>query len=117
MIPNPNKPFHLVLGDRYTAIGRTLYNGPSPADLTGLTVQFYMIAAAGGSPVVNWANAVVVAPSAGTVKYSFQANEPPAAGLYYGWFRAGNGSLWTTYPAHHQGIPIIAHSLAADENH
>jgi hypothetical protein len=113
---NRNTPFELVVGDTYKPLGRTLYDGRLPADLTGLTVQFKMVDK-NGTVVVDWAAATVVSASAGTVKYVFQDADVDTAGKFYGYFRTVSSGDYATYPADHYGIPITIHALATDEHY
>jgi len=89
----------IAVGDTYTPLGRTLYQGNEAMDLTGLTVQFKLIQA-DGTTLTDWTatGVTVVSATAGDVQYDFLATDVDTAGVFYGYFRAGAGSEWATFP-------------------
>lgn len=85
-------------------MARTLVQSGTAVDLTGLTVQFRM-EAADGTQVQDWTatGVTVVSAANGQVQYDFAAANVATAGVYYGWFRVGDGSEWDTFPPFDRG--------------
>ena len=94
----------IAVGDTLTPLAVQLKqkdtNGALAAvNLTGLTVKFTLVNAA-GTVIVNEATTgvSVTGASTGLVQYDFQAADVVAAGTYYGWFTVYSGSEKDTYP-------------------
>jgi hypothetical protein len=89
-----------VAGDKLLPIAAQLVIDGAPYDLTGLSVvQFKMVKASDNSTTVDWANGSFVDRTAGRVSYTFTGSQTDTAGLYWCWFRVGDGSSVVTFPA------------------
>lgn len=88
----------MVVGDTYLPLGAVLMRDGAAVNLTGLTVQFRLVAD-GGTVKRDWTNAAIVDAAAGKVQYDFQAADVDTAGVYWAWFRIGSGGEWATFPA------------------
>lgn len=94
----------IAVGDTLTPLGCQLKQLGTTGtlgvvNLTGLTVKFTMVDAA-GTVIVNEATTGVSVTDAanGKVQYDFQAADVVAAGTFYGWFTVYSGTEHDTYP-------------------
>lgn len=88
----------MVVGDTYLPLGATLKRNNQAVDLTGLTVQFKLVAD-DGTVKRDWSAASIVSAEDGQVQYDFASADVDTAGIYWAWFRYGDGGEWVTYPA------------------
>jgi hypothetical protein len=104
---NAPTKFVISVGDTRTPLARTLYQGQSVVDLSGLTVKFYMVDSTGLSVVAESTTGVtVVSASLGKVSKTFLAADVDTAGIYYGWFTVYNGSAFDHFPAEGRNLII-----------
>ena len=108
-MPNNELIFERMVGDRLTPISATLTQNGSVVDLTGKTVAFRMITAA-GTVIIDNAAATVVSAAAGTVSYSFAAVDVATVGTYYGWWIVISGGLSDHFPHDGRKVRIVLKS-------
>lgn len=95
--------FRMIRGDRRTALARTLKQGGEAVDLTGLTVEFKLVADA-GTVIQDWTSTgvSVTDAEAGEVQYTFSSTNITDMGsgtVFWYWFRINASSTYTTFPA------------------
>lgn len=97
-------PHSMVKGDTLTPLGATLKRNGAPFDVTGMDVQFKMVAD-NGTIKRDWTatGASIVDGDDGQVQYDFQAADVDTAGIFWGWFRVGTGGEWHTFPVAGEG--------------
>lgn len=97
---------NMIVGDTLTPIGAQLVRGSTPADLTGVTVEFRMTDGA-GTDKVEWTAAEIVEAESGTVKYDFQDEDVDEAGTYFGYWRIVDGAEYDTFPSDTNRLRIV----------
>lgn len=102
-----------IAGDRYRPIGAQLLRNGSPVDVTGLSVQFKLVAD-DGTVIVNWASATIVDADNGQVQYDLTSQNATdaVAGDYWAWFRIGDGTEWETFPPGGREWQIVVSNAA-----
>lgn len=108
---NSTPVFAMTRGDRRTPIARTLKQGGEAVDLTGLTVEFKLIAD-DGTVVRDWTSSgvTVADEEAGQVQYTLQSADITAMGsgeVFWYWFRIVEGGVYTTFPASGRVAKIV----------
>jgi hypothetical protein len=94
----PAGTFYIKQHDRLPSLQATLLDGNGqPINLTGATVTFTMVNAA-GSVIVNDAAATVVNATAGVVAYAWGVSDTTNSGTFYGEFEVTSGGLVERFP-------------------
>ena len=102
------------VGDTLTVLSAELTqkdaNGdPTVVNLTGKTVKFKMVSAAGVEKVAE-STATVISAAAGTVYYQFLDADVDTAGTYYGYFLVYDSGKFDTFPAVRRELKIVIHA-------
>lgn len=98
-----------TIGDLLRVPQASLKNSDgTPVNLTGQIVKFRMTAQSDGSVKVNDANATIVDPTTGAVKYQWIAADVNTAASYWAWFIRLEASNTEHFPAGHK-FEIIIH--------
>ena len=108
-MPNNELVIERMVGDRLTPISATLIQNGVVVDLTGKTVAFRMITAA-GAVIVNNVAATIISAANGTVSYTFEAAEVATAGTFYGWWIVTSNSLNDHFPHDGRKLRIVIKS-------
>ena len=100
------------VGDTLTPLGcqcaqRNTSGVLEVVNLTGLTVKFTMVSAA-GAVIVNEATTGVAVTDAinGKVRYDFQSADVANAGTFFSWFTVYSGTEHDTYPVGRRKLVI-----------
>ncbi|MBX9790183.1 MAG: phage baseplate upper protein [Pirellulales bacterium] len=91
--------YQLTVGDRLVPLRKQLVDRDgNPVDLTGSTVAFRMVNAA-GTVKINNAAAVIESAATGEVRYDWAAGDVDTAGEFWGWFIRTQGGKTEHYPS------------------
>ena len=111
------QPQHYTVteGDTLEPIQGTIYKGDgTPQDLTGATVVFKMKHQYTGTvKVASGTASIVGAPTAGVVKYEWEAEDVDTPGLYDGEFVVTIGGKTLTFPNRNKIFIIVESKLTS----
>lgn len=109
----PQHIHHIHKGDTRVPLATTLkpLKSNSPVDLSGLTVEFYMIDDDGNEVIAQDSTGVAVDadPTTGKVTKTFLADDVANAGDFYGYFVVKNGTAEETFPVITANLLIRVH--------